>query len=140
MTGKSPELLGVSCPSSELCVAVGRYVYSESYIRIMAGVSYPENGRCNVVGGYRDPTEHIGLMEEWVSGGSPAWTNTTAFKPASETELLIQGDSCPKAKECIAVGHYINEFGFMVTLAEKLKSGAISWGSMTTENPWETDR
>jgi hypothetical protein len=91
------KLLGVSCPSSTTCVAVG-------YQKTPSG---------------HDRT----LTEEWTGG---TWSIRNTTEPGEATESKLSGVSCSSVTECTSVGYYKNSAGAWMTLAERLNSGSWS--------------
>lgn len=78
----SSELLSVSCPSSESCVAVGTYKNSAGTVRT--------------------------LGERW---NGKEWVLETTPNPPGSTASVWQGVSCTGPEECQAVGWYISSLG-----------------------------
>jgi hypothetical protein len=84
------ELLGVSCPSANVCVAVGT---------VAPGSNTPE-----------------GLIDRW--NGS-TWKAQTVAKPAGVTHIGLQGVSCTSGTNCTAVGSYFQATEDQAPLAEQ---------------------
>jgi hypothetical protein len=83
------ELLGVSCPTTSACTAVGAFG------------SAPASG--------------LALGERW-NGSS--WTVESVPNPAGDGSSQLSGVSCTSAHSCTATGSYVNSSGNQVTLAE----------------------
>lgn len=83
----SPELFGVSCPSSNFCEAVGAYQVA---------------------------TEGISLAERW---NGRTWTLQSFPVPASSTTADLFEVSCTSATFCEAVGTYNNGIGESLSFA-----------------------
>jgi hypothetical protein len=93
--GSKAELLGVSCPSSSVCFAAGRYTPSS--------------------GGTAALIEKL----EWPGGGSGTWTVQSIPLPAGTTYSELGGISCADTTHCMAVGNYHDGAG-MHPLVERL--------------------
>jgi hypothetical protein len=74
---KSPELVGVSCTSSEMCIAVGDYVGGEGKTR--------------------------SLSERW---NGKAWTLLEPANPPEAEAARLTSVSCDSSESCTAVGYY----------------------------------
>jgi hypothetical protein len=72
------DLMGVSCPSTTTCVAVGYYHTS--------GGTFP-------------------LAERWTGAGWMPWSPVV---PAGATNTMLTGVSCPSLTTCVAVGYTVN--------------------------------
>jgi hypothetical protein len=83
------ELNGVSCPSADVCTAVGDY--------LKGGIE--------------------GTMTESTSGTT--WSIQKSPNPASSQGSELDSVSCPNASSCVAVGFYGSTAGVETTLAEK---------------------
>jgi hypothetical protein len=107
---KETTLGGVSCSSSELCTAVGRYVTG-------AGAE-------------------VTLAERW---NGTAWSIQTTPNPkeakTSGQGAILTSVSCTSSTSCFAVGRYINTAGTELTLAEHWNG--TEWSIQTTPNPAE---
>jgi hypothetical protein len=89
-TGASQsQLFGVSCPSTQSCEAVGSYTVSSVL----------------------DQT----LAEVW---NGTTWSVQATPNPATSTDGVLQGISCPTAGDCEAVGYYYPSTGSAMPLAE----------------------
>jgi hypothetical protein len=143
-------LLGVSCPSTAACTAVGgqdgvhlRVVRwngtswalqappepSSSFDSILQGVSCPTAAECLAVGAYTpftDPNGSRTLAERW---NGTAWTITTPA--ALPDDGSLGGVACSAAGACTAVGsQFVNSR--WQTLAERWNG--TSWTVQTTPN------
>ncbi|HEY8303761.1 MAG TPA: S53 family peptidase [Solirubrobacteraceae bacterium] len=91
----SSTLSSVSCPSSNMCMAVGHYVNSEN--------------------------KEVALAEEYQYPGP--WTIKTAVLPEGAKSATLLGVSCGELTEgkpaCDAVGHYVTGAGVEQLLAER---------------------
>src|SRR4029077_15573308 len=86
---KGSSLTGVSCTSSTVCVAVGRYINKSSV--------------------------EVTLAETW---NGTAWTLKEPLNPAGAKSSALLGVSCTSSTACTAVGHYVNSSSVEMTLAE----------------------
>ncbi len=152
-TGNSA-LLGVSCPTFDLCMAVGvqhgssfshnaallaelwngsswtvRSTPSLSADDAFFAVSCASATACTAVG----ESSGAPLAESW--NGS-AWTTETVPTPAGGQSVTLSGVSCTAANACTAVGDYTNSSGTTVTLAERWNGN--SWTIQSTPNPTGT--
>jgi hypothetical protein len=92
---RSTELVGVACPSTTLCTAVGNYTTA-------AGIT-------------------ISLAERWVSN---SWVRQSVADPTGARLSEMAGVACPSTTICTAVGHYTSSSGAMLTLAERWTDGS----------------
>ena len=139
---KSSGLSGVSCSSSEACIAVGHYVNSSSVEVPLAekwagtewtikepkvpagakssglsGVSCSSSEACIAVGHYVNSSSvEVPLAEKWAG---TEWTIKEPKVPAGAKSSGLSGVSCSSSEACIAVGHYVNSSSVEVPLAEK---------------------
>lgn len=151
-------LLGVSCPSTGWCMAVG-YTYASLDMPVpltelwngsswslentpdptgsigggLLGISCPTSSFCTAVGGYYPTAGPEQTLEESWNGSS--WSVQDAPQPAGSTGAELAGVSCPSASVCAAVGHYVESSG-PVTLSE-IWDGT-NWSIQTTPNPTGT--
>ena len=97
--------LGVSCPSSSTCTAVGTVVerwngttwnVQQTPSTELAGVSCASTSICTALGG--------DVVERWTSDGG--WRTQSVPLPAPSNEVQFTGVSCPKPNFCTAVGYY----------------------------------
>ena len=152
----SSSLLGVSCVSSSVCIAVGDY-YNASEVRlslaeawngvswtvqpvpnrtgatknILLGISCSASTSCSAVGGdYPSgggPQET--LVEHW---NGVEWIIQTSANPSGSTATVLHGISCISSTSCMAVGDYVSS-GSNLTLAESWNGS--SWTIKSTPNP-----
>lgn len=88
--GEHNILLGVSCPTSESCIAVGHYI-KKTKKEVILGYSW--NGK--------------------------EWSLLETKNPETAEATTLESIACTTKENCIAVGHYINSSGFETALAEK---------------------
>jgi len=120
-------LFGVSCPTANVCEAVGQYdKSSDGFVALAevwngtswklqkipnsagtAAVSCPTVNVCEAVGG--------ALAEGW---NGKSWKTQPIPNPAGATFSEILGLSCPTANACEAVGSYDNSSDDIFALAE----------------------
>jgi len=161
-------LSSVSCANAGWCVAVGEYTdmsggrdgLVETYAggRWMAtqapvpsdalggtnaeyflkSVSCPGVGDCTAVGGYKNPSGGLGLVDS-LSGGSwstqPAPTSPGA---AGSTHVSLDGVSCPAVGGCAATGVFENASSHIESevLAQAVAGGA--WAAQDAPLPSDT--
>jgi hypothetical protein len=149
-------LNGVSCSSSEACIAVGSYglgsggTYKslaerwdgkewsivatvnppEDLDLSLAGVSCTSAEACTAVGYFVVGSSFKPLAERW---NGTVWAIQETPSPTEGTSISLSGVSCTAAEACVAVGKYVNSAGHVVTLAER-RSGT-EWAVQTTPNP-----
>ncbi len=99
-------LVGMSCPATEACTAVGHYL----------------NG---------SGTE-VTLAEHW---NGKAWAIQEAPNPTGAKSATLSGVSCTAAEACTAVGHYVTSGGVEETLGEVFTSTAKKWALQEPVNP-----
>jgi hypothetical protein len=146
-------LEGVSCSSATNCAVVGRYnrevpkqalietrttsgwvqattsLPPETVAAVLRSVSCISN-TCMAVG-YYETTEHVVLpLAEEGYIGSNVWTVRPAINPGGPFTIL-QGISCLKVGECMAVGSYTHE-SKSFTLAEAWNG--TTWSLWSTPN------
>ncbi len=120
---KNSELLGVSCPTSRECIAVGDYdtasnvsygfaerwngsrwtlagVVRPGARAFLDSVSCSSASRCTAVGAYEITTTTLPLAERWTAG---RWR-----KQSTPGAGLLFGVSCPAFAQCTAVGSQPN--------------------------------
>jgi hypothetical protein len=121
-------LLGVSCPSTTTCFAVGDYSTTAPTTKSLVehwngtswtimtspnptgsatyvvGVSCPNTTSCFAVGSYITTSAGKTLVEYW--NGS-AWSIMTSPNPTGSTYLSLNGVSCPSTTSCFAIGSYL---------------------------------
>lgn len=88
--GEHNILQGVSCPTSESCIAVGHYI--------------------------KKTKKEVTLGYGW---NGKEWTLQETKNPETAEATSLEGISCTTKENCIAVGHYLNSSGFETALAEK---------------------
>jgi hypothetical protein len=117
-----------TAPVSGLSPAAG----TPSFVALL-GVSCPATGSCVAVGDYTDSSAGGQGLIETLSGGS--WSATTApvsgLSPAThpDPQALFRSVSCPATGSCVAVGGYTDSSGNQQGLIETLSSG--SWSATT---------
>jgi hypothetical protein len=105
----SEDLLGISCPSTTTCVAVGAVPYP--------AVSCRPFPNCPV---------NLSFVMFTTNGGT-TWSGETGSSPGADEGDSFQGVSCPTTSECVAVGSTNNPDGGQVGVAEGiLLSGACT--------------
>jgi hypothetical protein len=150
------EFVGVSCPSSTTCSAVGDYTnHAGTAVTLaerwngaswsiqrtanptgaldsfLAGVSCASATVCTAVGdSTNDASATAPLAERW-NGAS--WSIQRTPKPTGATFSKLVGVSCPSATTCIAVGSFINHAGTSMIVAERWTG--TSWSIQRTANP-----
>ncbi len=123
----NPELWAVSCPTTELCMAVGGYTGPEGYPVELAdewteaggwkeqtltlptggfasdlgGISCPAKTECMAVGTYHNSGGERYLTQHWVNG---VWTAEEPPLTSGFGYPYLNAVSCPEAKSCMAVG------------------------------------
>jgi hypothetical protein len=101
-------LPGVSCATTETCMAVGHLVGT-------SGVEVP-------------------LGEQW---NGKEWSLQETASPTGAKGAWLSGVSCTAAEACTTVGRYVNSSGVEVALAEVFTSAAKKWVVQETPNPEE---
>jgi len=150
----SSELHGIDCPTTTFCFAVGSYSLSAAEPQwawsatwngstwTLRAVAKPtgsvrstlldiycaESTYCKGVGAYRNATTQFSFIAHW--NGS-AWSHEFSPNPASSTNTVLQGVSCPSGAPCVAVGDWYNGKSWQ-PMAQGL-SGI--WMLDTTPNP-----
>ena len=146
--GETNALSGVSCASSEACVAVGRteppqISLAETWngatwslsavpkpIESTSGVSCQSTSLCFGVGTVKNGAEYMAMLRAW---NGTTWSNVPAEVGEARSSAL-HGVACPPTgPTCTAVGRLINTSGTVVTLAGKGSAG--EWSQETTPNP-----
>ena len=144
---------GVSCVSSDECVAVGSYYNGSTNLAlaeawngsawsiqttpsvsgvqasVLHGVSCPTGRECTAVGSYSDANGTWSLAEIW--NGSE-WSMQQTPIPIGSQFSELNAVSCLTAGRCSSVGDYTNATG-TVTLA--LASNGSAWSIQATPNP-----
>jgi hypothetical protein len=154
-------LYGVSCPTSDACVAVGGYGDQHGIGQAMTetltngtwtpaeaplpgpplgpqdmaallSVSCPAPGSCVAVGYYGQEGDFSALIETLSSG---IWTPATAPLPPGQPDLgaELEGISCPAPSTCVAVGAYNGQDHAEHGLIETLSRG--TWTAETAPLP-----
>jgi hypothetical protein len=148
------ELFGVSCVSTDACMAVGFYNLVSRKTRTLAetwngtswtiastpnprhsttselsGVSCATVDACTAVGFSFSHGKTVTLAEAW---DGTTWSIQTTPAPSGEEDYL-QRVSCAKANACTAVGYSLSSSGVGTALAEA-RVGA-SWRIETTPDP-----
>jgi hypothetical protein len=138
--GKNVSLVGVSCPSTRACTAVGYYKTRSKYVTLaerwngkrwslestpnpggspdseLNGVSCPSTGACVAVGEYRKGSKYVTLAERW--NGS-RWSLERMPNPAGGKDTLLEGVACPRTSVCTAVGYHHLSGTTFVSVAER---------------------
>lgn len=152
----SSELLGVDCPTSTFCVAVGSYEKSEkepqwawsatwngsswtlqtvpkpaeSLRSALLDVSCSSASSCTGVGAYRNSKNvQISFVERW---NGTSWSFQTSPNPVGSTNTVFQGVSCVASSPCVAVGDWNNGKSWQ-PMAQEWNGSA--WTLDTTPNP-----
>ena len=139
---KSSSLSGVSCASSEACIAVGHYLNSSSVevplaekwngtewtikepktptgakSSSLSGVSCTSSEACVAVGHYVNSSSvEVPLAEKW---NGTEWTIKEPKTPTGAKSSSLSGVSCTSSEACVAAGRYVNSSSVEVPLAEK---------------------
>jgi hypothetical protein len=145
----SSELLGVSCPASNECIAVGDYstsptaffgfaerwngsrwtpagVIKPSANTSLSSISCSSVRRCTAVGDYEKATTTLPLAERWASG---KW-----HKQSTPGTGFLLGVSCPAFSQCTAVGNQPNgEPGESAVLA--MQWNGAKWKTRSAPEP-----
>jgi len=152
----SVELLGVDCPTSTFCVAVGSYAKSESEPQwawsatwngttwtlksvpnpagslrsALLDVSCASASDCTGVGIYRTSKNvQVSFVERW---NGTSWSYQSSPNPVGSTNTVFQGVSCVASSPCVAVGDWNNGKGWQ-PMAQEWNGSA--WVLDTTPNP-----
>src|SRR5262249_10903063 len=139
-------LIGVSCPSSAACVAVGTVARAWNGTAwanlavarppgasniVLGAVSCTAASACMTVGSYDNASGATRpLAESW--DGS-AWHIVAVAGPVGAADFTLRGVSCTAASACMAVGSYDDTAGTGHTLAESWNGK--SWSVLTTLDP-----
>src|SRR5439155_136091 len=147
----SGTFVGVSCPSTSACTAVGtgnggltlaEYWNGSSWAiqatpNVAAGardnltdVSCASATACTAVGYYTDGSGRVVTLALVWNGTK--WAVQPTPNPTSATMSFLTAVSCPSTTPCTAVGSYDNTSGQQVTLAEHWDG--VSWVIQTTPN------
>jgi hypothetical protein len=157
-TARNGDLVGVSCSSATVCIAVGNYENSANTFKVLAeawngtdwavkatpgltpnhsgmsGVSCIDADACTAVGYYSYSAGGTGgtLAENW---DGTQWTFDPIPSPpgATGSSLFAVSGSCEPLLFCTAVGYYYNSAGAGVTLAEAWNGK--QWTIEHTPNP-----
>jgi hypothetical protein len=144
-TGTSDdELYGISCPTSNICVAVGE-ARSNSHPIIerwsggkwslqnpgyagtaLNGVSCVSSSFCVAVGADAGPA----LVDRW---NGKSWTTATTITPSGYSGAVLNSVSCTSSTACIAVGAASDSSGHQHLLAARW-NGA-SWTTQVLDYP-----
>jgi hypothetical protein len=155
---QNAHLSGVSCTSSEACIAVGYYKNTSGALFPLAeswngkawtiqetpspkeakgafllGVSCTSSEACTAVGAYGSgPVAILTLAERW---NGKAWTIQETPNPKEAKRSELSGVSCASSEACTAVSYYTSSTGVILTLAERWNGKA--WTIQETPNPKE---
>lgn len=138
-------LVGVSCPVSDGCIAVGTVSFSTPQIEIwngtswammtspavsatLSGVSCTTITACTAVARPLRPSGPA--VAEQLSGST--WTVTQVSGPAGASDVYLDGVSCPLAAGCMAVGGYDSRYHSDKSLAEQWNGS--QWAIHATPN------
>jgi hypothetical protein len=157
--GTSPTLEGVSCASSEACVAVGgrgqepgwqplaeRWNGTEWVVQttplppggtsaLLNGVSCSASSACTAVGGYNEATGATkGLAERW---NGTAWSALATPAPPSSELANLFGVACSSATACIAVGGSFESSSHVTAPLAEIWNGT-AWSIQTIPSPPES--
>jgi PKD repeat protein len=89
---------------------------------VLEGVSCPTTNDCVAVGSYKNTTETVQpLAERW--NGSE-WSMMGVAAPSGGAPGWLEGVSCVSSMQCTAVGHATNSLGAEETLAERWDGSA----------------
>jgi hypothetical protein len=150
-------LAGVSCLSATFCEAVGSYVTATNTTATLAekwngttwsiqatpnplgatvgeftSVSCISSTGCTAVGD-SVTTALQPLAEGW---NGTSWSLQTTRVPSGATASTLSGVSCVAATGgCMAVGHFDNNTGHKLTLAEGYYGPVYGWLAVATPNP-----
>ncbi len=138
--GSPGSLLGVSCTTTSACTAVGYYwtgpdstvTLAEVWngidwtiqrtpsrrvgpFNILYGVSCASSPACVAVGTFDARPSTWSIAERW--DGS-RWTFVAAANPPGDSDTSLVDVSCSSARQCVAVGSYVNPFGHNDLVAE----------------------
>jgi hypothetical protein len=131
-------LLSVSCPSSTVCVAAGRYVAPGNVEQplilrwggarwmiapaplppgpgVLAGISCRLRSDCTAVGSFSRRGQQFSYAAHW---DGTAWVTVPVPGPQRATAAELMAVACPGPAECIAVGSASTETG-TAALAER---------------------
>ncbi len=156
---KSAKLSGLSCQGPETCTAVGSYVNSgtvevtlaETFTKTgkkwelqespnpaeakssgLAGISCASAEACTAAGHYVNSLGSELTLGEVFTSTEKKWAIQTTVNPKEATGNLA-GASCSATEACTAVGHYLNDPGTELTLAERWNGK--EWSLQETPNP-----
>ena len=152
--GQTSELTGVSCTSTNACIAVGHYTSSGTQLTLaenwngtswatqnisnpngatssdLEAVSCTAISACTTVGHYTSGSTQLTLAERW-NGTSWAIQNTP--NPTGAVTSTLTGVSCTSTNAWTGVGTFTNSSGTQHTLAERWDG--TSWAIQNTPNP-----
>jgi len=135
------QLVGVSCPRRDSCVAAGFLVVTGIEVMLaerrnggrwstqrplypagatgvqFAGASCPSSSACTAVGSFGDVTGHDEPLAERWDGTS--WAIEPTSLPANAVSTSLAAVSCTSTTTCTAVGTSVNGAGMEMTLAER---------------------
>jgi hypothetical protein len=152
----SSELLGVDCPTSTFCMAVGSYSLSAgepqwawsatwngsswtlrsvtnpsgSLRSVLLDVSCESASSCTGAGAYRNSSSvQVSFIARW-NGSS--WSYQSSPNPVGSTNTVFQGISCVASSICVSVGDWNNGKSWQ-PMAQEWNGSA--WALDTTPNP-----
>jgi hypothetical protein len=152
----SVELLGVDCPATTFCVAVGSYTVSGGSIWAMSAtwngtswtlqtvpkpagsirtvlldVSCSSSSACTGVGIYRDSGGlQTSFVQRW---NGTSWSHQASSNPEGSLNTVFQGVSCVASAPCVGVGDWTNPSKIWQPMAQEWNGSA--WALDTTPNP-----
>jgi hypothetical protein len=158
--GQSGELVGISCPATALCVAVGTAtnaagmamplaeslrgstwtiadvpVPATATVARLFGVSCASSALCIAVGDAADSSSDGPLAEVW---DGKTWSMDKVPVPGASTNATLSAVSCSSATICIAVGHYFPAGTTTITSTFAELWNGTAWSLLATQNPTST--
>jgi len=98
----------------------------------LLGVSCPGSTSCAAVGGSIGSTNVDTLAESW---NGTAWSDSATPNPSGELVSELGAISCPSTTSCTAAGESINSSGSSTALAEGLSAGGATVFSARLSDP-----
>jgi hypothetical protein len=149
-------LLGVACPTTKSCTAVGEYLKKSGLEYPMAegwngskwaldtvpavsgspntaflAVACPSATSCLAVGSSGTPRYTPYAFSELWNGSK--WVIETTPSPSGAAKSFLTGVSCASTKWCLAVGYYVTATGVQKTLGETWNG--TKWSIVATPAP-----